>query len=104
MFGLNILFEAIKQSESAEKELDNEMKLMESVTDDEIKRLVVGDDSIENDMEGNGIDEEEEKRLEEFISKIPLTKDIEFEDTDDEEEADEVTMETLALLESTLEI
>lgn len=92
-YGLNMLMEAMKSSEEAEAALEAEMELMGSTADDEVKRLIIGDDSVENDMEGHGMTEERRKKLEDFIDKIPVTKGDRM---DDEE-----TMESMmAALES----
>lgn len=92
-YGLNMLMEAMKSSEEAEAALEAEMELMGGTADDEVKRLIIGDDSVENDMEGHGMTEERRKKLEEFIDKIPVTKGDRM---DDEE-----TMESMmAALES----
>lgn len=94
-YGLSALMEAMKQSESAEKSAQAEQDLMESIADDEVKRLIMGDDTVENDMEGNGIGHEEEKELEDFIKKIPASED----DAAEEEEVEEA----LTLLEGLTE-
>lgn len=72
-YGLNMLMEAMKSSEAAEAALEEELSLMDDSADDEVKRMMIGDDSVENDMEGNGMSEEERKKLEDFIDKIPQT-------------------------------
>lgn len=90
-YGLNMLMEAMKSSEEAEAALEAEMELMSSTADDEVKRLIIGDDSVENDMEGRGMTEEKRKKLEEFIDKIPVTKG----DHLDDEEAMESMMAAL---------
>lgn len=86
-YGLNMLMEAMKSSEAAEAALEAEMTLMDESADDEVKRLMIGDDSVENDMEGNGMSEDEKKKLEDFIDKIPQTS---ADNLDDEE-----TMESM---------
>ena len=84
-YGLSALMEAMKQSETAEKSAQAEEKLMESIADDEVKRLIMGDDTVENDMDGNGIGHEEEEELEDFIKKIPASEDTATEEEDVEE-------------------
>ena len=97
-YGLSGLMEAMKQSETAEAALEAELSLMESVADDEVKRLILGDDTVENDMEGNGIGEEERKKLEDFIKKIPESTDNM--NIYDDEELEEEIEETMSLLEA----
>lgn len=75
MYGLSGLMEAMKQSESAEMAMVAEMNLMENATGDDVKDLFIGEDSVENDMAGNGMGEDERKKIEDFISKIPPSKD-----------------------------
>lgn len=98
MYGLSGLMEAMKQSETAIAALESELSLMESVETDEVKRLILGDDTVENDMAGNGIDEAEREKLEEFIKKIPESKDVA--NIEDDEELEEELEETMSLLES----
>lgn len=86
-YGLNMLMEAMKESEAAQIALEAESDLMDDTADDEVKRLIIGEDSVENDMDGHGISEEKRKRLEDFIESIPRTKTDKL---DDEE-----TMETM---------
>lgn len=81
-YGLGVLMEAMKQSEAAEAALEAETNLMDDVADDEVKRLIIGDDSVENDMDGHGLSEEKKKRLEEFIDKIPRTTTDKLDDTE----------------------
>ena len=73
-YGLNMLMEAMKSSEAAEAALEAEMNLMDNAANDEVKRLIIGDDSVENDMAGYGMSEEKRKNLEDFIDNIPPTK------------------------------
>lgn len=98
MYGLSCLMEAMKQSESAEAAMDSEMRLMESSAEDDVRELFIGEDSVENDMNGNGIDEAEKEKLEDFISQIPLSKDAKV--PEDEEDVSEDVAEALNLLES----
>lgn len=88
-YGLNMLMEAMKSSEAAEAALETEMSLMNNAADDEVKRLIIGEDSVENDMAGHGMSEEKKKKLEDFINNIPKTKSDNLDDTE--------TMETMLI-------
>lgn len=75
MYGLSSLMEALKQSETMENALNAEMELMEGAATDDVRDLFIGEDSVENDMTGNGMSEKEKKEIDDFISKIPPSKD-----------------------------
>lgn len=75
MYGLSSLMEALKQSETMENALNAEMELMEGAVTDDVRDLFIGEDSVENDMTGNGMSEKEKKEIDDFISKIPPSKD-----------------------------
>lgn len=75
MYGLSCLMEALKQSETMENALNAELELMENSATGDIKELFIGTDSVENDMNGNGMSEKEKKEIDDFISKIPPSKD-----------------------------
>lgn len=91
MYGLSCLMEALKQSETMENALIAELELMEGSAASDVKELFIGDDSVENDMSGNGMSEKEKKEIDDFISKIPPSKDA---------VSDEGVAETMNLLES----
>ena len=55
MYGLSCLMEALKQSETMENALNAELELMEGSAASDVKELFIGDDSVENDMDGNGM-------------------------------------------------
>lgn len=93
-YGLNILMESIRQSETSERQSDKLMFLFESTVDDRTASLVTGEnyelddeDSVEKDDAGYGIGYAEEKRLNKLIDKIPEDTsdetDLEDEDLDD---------------------
>lgn len=90
-FGMSALLEAAKCSAKEEAKLDiaSEMIIGESATSDDIKALFIGDGSVESEMNGDSLTDDEEQKLSKLLDLIP-------EDTEDEE-AD------LAQLESTLE-
>ena len=90
-FGLSALLEACKKTAKEEAELDiaTDMIIGESVTSDDIKKLFIGDGSVESEMEGESLTEEEEEKLAGLLELIP-------EDSEDEEA-------NLAQMESTLE-
>lgn len=79
-FGLSALLEAAKCTAKEEAELDiaTDMIIGESATGDDIKAHFIGDGSIESDMEGDSLTDEEEKKLGELLELIP-------EDEEDEE-------------------
>lgn len=88
-YGLNILMESIRQSETSERQSDKLVFLFESTVDDRTASLVTGenyelddDESVEKDDAGYGIGYAEEKRLNKLIDNIP-------EDTDDDSLDDE---------------
>lgn len=88
-YGLNILMESIRQSETSERQSDKLMFLFESTVSDRTASLVTGEDydlddedSVEKDDAGYGIGYAEEKRLSKLIDNIP-------EDTDDDTLDDE---------------
>lgn len=90
-FGLSALLEAAKCTAKEEAELDvaSDMIIGESVTSDEIKALFIGDGSVESEMDGESLTEDEEEKLKGLLELIP-------EDSEDEEL-------NLAQMESTLE-
>lgn len=98
LYGLDALMEAIHQSEHVENVTEAHVALFESATDEEVKRLIIGDDSVENDLEGKGLTKKEEDALNKFIEKIPTTEEDGVGGVDDITE-DEVE-ETMSLLES----
>jgi hypothetical protein len=89
--GLSTLMESIHQTESYEKSNDKLMEMMEGVIDDGIMEAVTGediidpiDDSVNSDMDGNGIGSEEEEALDRILDNIPPddeTIDDEMDDT-----------------------
>lgn len=88
-YGLNILMESIRQSETSERQSDKLMFLFETTVDDRTASLVTGEDydlddedSVEKDGAGYGIGYAEEKRLNKLVDNIP-------EDTDDDSIDDE---------------
>ena len=94
-YGLNILMESIRQSETSERQSDKLMFLFESTVDDRTASLVTGDnyefddeDSVEKDDAGYGIGYSEEKRLSKLIDKIP-------EDTDDDDTVEDDDLEDI---------
>lgn len=97
-YGLNTLMEAIHQSEHAEHIADAHVALFESAADDDIKSALIGDDSVESDLDGNGMTKKEADALNKFIEKIPTTKEEDIGDV--EEITEEEVAETMALLES----
>ena len=86
-YGLNTLMEAIHQSEHAEHIADAHVALFESAAD-----------SVESDLDGNGMTKKEADALNKFIEKIPTTKEEDIGDV--EEITEEEVTETMALLES----
>lgn len=76
-YGLTALMESINRSETAQKQNDKLMVLFESVADDDIASKVTGEDyelsedSVVNDMAGQGIGYKDEKKLEKLIATIP---------------------------------
>ena len=94
-YGLNILMDSIRQSESNERQSDKLMFLFESTVDDKTASLVTGEDyelddedSVEKDSAGYGIGYSEEKRLSKLIDNIP-------EDTDDDNSVEEDDLEDI---------
>ena len=93
-YGLNILMESIRQSETSERQSDKLMFLFESTVDDRTASLVTGEnydiedeDSVERDGAGYGIGYAEEKRLSKLIDNIPEDAD---DDTLDDEDLENV--------------
>lgn len=83
--GLSALMEACNQSERAENESNELLETYEELADDDIKACLtddededdVLDDSVESDMAGNGIGEDEEK-IAALVKQIPPSdEDIE---------------------------
>lgn len=79
--GLSALMEACNQSERAETETNELMENFEEVVDDDIKACLTDDededdfdDSVESDMAGNGLGDEEEK-IAELVKQIPPSDD-----------------------------
>jgi hypothetical protein len=76
--GLSALMEACKLSEEAEMENEALFVAFEEAIDDDIIDAVTGrnmDDTVENDMDGEGVGDDEE--MEKLLSKIPpADKDV----------------------------
>ena len=90
-YGLSALMESITRSETTQRQNDQLMGLFEATVSDDIATMVTGDDyslndedSVENDMAGNGIGYEEEKKLEKIIDTIPEdeTDSADFDEAD----------------------
>lgn len=83
--GLSALMEACKQSTSAEESNEALFEAFDEVIDDELQSYMIGDDSVENDMEGEILDDEDEKKIAELVKAIPPA------DEDIEEKIDSLT-------------
>lgn len=100
-YGLNILMESIRQSETSERQSDKLMFLFESTVSDRTASLVTGEnydlddeDSVEKDDAGYGIGYAEEKRLSKLIDNIPEDTDDDTLDDEDLEDVIESLLET----------
>lgn len=71
MFGFNTLMEAMNKS-AAEQAFDPIFEAATELDDDDVKELFIGGDSVEDDMDGNGISDADEARYEELLKKIPV--------------------------------
>lgn len=86
-YGLSVLMESIKNSETSERQSDKLMFLFESTVSDRTASMVTGEDydipedSVARDDAGYGIGHKEEQRLNQIIDNIP-------EDTDEDVEGD----------------
>ena len=100
-YGLNILMESIRQSETSERQSDKLMFLFESTVSDRTASLVTGEnydlddeDSVEKDDAGYGIGYAEEKKLSKLIDNIPEDTDDDTLDDEDLEDVIESLLET----------
>ena len=96
--GLSALMEAVNMSKRAENSSEELLEAFESAIDEDIIGLMTdeeGDtteDTVENDMSGNGIGTDDEK-MEELLSKIPPA------DEDIEDQLDNLTESCIPTLE-----
>lgn len=71
--GLSALMEAVKHSERSEKEGEELTEAFEQSIDDTVVGCLMGeddeDDSVEDDMNGNGVGDDDE--MEKLLAKIP---------------------------------
>ncbi len=86
--GLSALMEAVNHSKRANDESNQLTAMFEEAIDDDIIRAVTGkdEDSVETDMDGEGIGEDDEE-MEALLSKIPPSDDLDEENLDALEEA-----------------
>lgn len=82
-YGLSSLMEAINQSQRAEDSSDAQAAMFEEAIDDDIINALTGDDSVEDDMDGDGVGDDAE--MEKLLAKIPPSDDM------TEDEMDELT-------------
>lgn len=74
--GLSALMEAVSLSKNAEETSDNLMVAFEEAIDEDVIGCLTGDesgvgeDSVDSDMNGNGIGDEDSK-MQELLDKIP---------------------------------
>ncbi len=87
-YGLSTLMEAINHSQRAEDSSDQLAATFEEAIDDDIIKYVTGDDDdeVEDDMDGDGIGEEDEE-MERLLAKIPPSDEMDEEILEDLEEA-----------------
>ena len=96
--GLSALMEAVNMSKRAEDSSDELLEAFESAIDEDIIGCLVDedgdatDDTVENDMNGDGIGSEDEK-MEKLLSKIPPA------DEDIEDQLENLTESCLPTLE-----
>ena len=85
--GLSTLMEAINMSKRSNDESDKLTAMFEEAIDDDIIKMATGkdDDTVENDMEGDGVGDDEE--MEELLSKIPPSDEMDEDDLEGLEEA-----------------
>lgn len=79
-FGLSALLEATRCKAKEETEFDEaaDMIIGESVTDEDVKNEFIGDGSVESEMRGDSLTDDEVEKLSKILKLIP-------EDTEDEE-------------------
>lgn len=85
--GLSTLMEAINHSQRSNDESDKLATLFEEAIDDDIIRYATGkdDDSVESDMDGEGIGEDDNE-MEELLSKIPPSDEMDEDNLEQIEE------------------
>lgn len=78
IFGFSALMESMHESVNQEAKSEEMFELFEASVPDDIKSEItdgeisdVPEDSVEDDMDGNGIGSDEEKTIAKLISKIP---------------------------------
>jgi len=86
--GLSTLMEAINQSKRANDESDKLTAMFEEAIDDDVIKLATGKDvdSVESDMDGDGIGEDDEE-MEKLLSKIPPSDEMDEDNLEQLEEA-----------------
>lgn len=69
--GLSALMEACKQSENAEVEENALFEAFDEAIDEDIRACLTGEDTVEEDMEGDGLDDEDDEKMEKLLKTIP---------------------------------
>lgn len=69
--GLSALMEACKQSKDAEEKDDALFEAFNEAIDDDIQACLIGEDTVEDDMSGESLDDEDDEKMEKLLKSIP---------------------------------
>lgn len=101
-YGLNILMEALHHTESAQNRSNVLTTLFEESIDDDIIGALIDDDTqpsdddtVDNDISGNGIGIDEENKIKELVDNLPESPTDKSPDEEDLEDLIESYLPTI---------